>query len=250
MKQFKKRLFMGLVAFAVCLGMFILPGVNAATTTTVKAETAKKAAGKLMKAIKNCNDSSLGNFVYFTEGSFYGTIKSKSPSYYNWIKKNNKKMTYKIKSVKQKNGLADVKVQVKVADSSELAKNLVQAFDDYASEIVNNPGATTGYTADTLYKKAIAKTKAPKFKKSTIVLHMAQYGTSWVLTSDSTSDAKFKNLLSCNSVSSTPIIKKGLKETLDNMVSALARKYNVSEETIRQALGSSLTKLEQQLGDL
>ena len=250
MRQMKKRLFMGLVALAVCLGMFVLPGVNAATTTTVRAETAKKAAGKLMKAIKTCNDSKLGDFVYITDGSFYGSIKSKSPSYYNWMKKNNKKISYKIKSVKQKNGLADVKVQVKVADSSELAKNLVQVFDDYASQIVNNPGSTTGYTADTLYQKAIAKTKTPKFKKSTIVLHMAQYGSSWVLTSDTTSDDKFKNLLCCNSVASAPIIKKGLKETIDNMISAIARKAGVSEEVVRTALGNKLSELEKQLGDL
>lgn len=247
MKKMRKLLLMFVIAFAIVAGLSATTGVGA---QTVKAETAKKAAGKLMKAIKTCNDNSLGNFVTFTNGGLYGNLKQSSPSYYAWVKKNNKRMTYKIKKVTQKNGMADVKVQVKCAESKELMKNVADEFDSLCTAMVNNPSSISGTSADDIYKKAIAKTKTPKMKKVTLTLHMVQYGGKWVLTNATTSDKKFTNIISCNAADSAEVLKKGMQDALNKMVTNLAKKTGYSEEYIRQMLGTSLSQLEQKLANL
>ena len=250
MKSLKRILFSAFIVSALCLGFFVAPGLSRVTQTTAyAAPSPKKAAQQLLKGIKKCDDKTLNKFVKVNSGTgYYANIAAKSKGLSNYIKKANKKMSYKIKKVKVGNsGLtAQVKVTATIMNSQEFADNVVKEYGQICTEMANGtlvPTSDYDFT-ERLFSAAEKNTNPSKKKKITLTLNMAYLNGRWVLTNASITD-KFYALISANIPANKPRIQAGFKSEIDKLITFLAQKYGLSEAYVRAQFQPVIDKINQ-----
>lgn len=185
----------------------LMPNVMPAHLGQVEAqaETAKASANKIMKAIQKCDNKNLNKYVKAKEKSgqetykdTYRDLKGLVPAMYQYVKKNNGKMTYTIKSVKTKGKTATVKIRVRSVDSSEYSQAVKDAYsaqqDDIMGQLDTDKMQNMTFeemlayavekilgSLNTIFENENAVPRKTVYRKDTITLKLTKSGSRWVV---------------------------------------------------------------------
>lgn len=185
--------------------VFIKPNsVQAANDRTKVKNTIKSVVTAIKKAddkavYKYCSSSDkqqMENIKKLRKQSAFKELKTTSPSAYQYIKANNKKVTYKINSIKIKKNKATLKVKVSYVNSYKLAAYMNAILtkdleDDTIVEEINSLSSLQEITEyftkyfDQLFSKALSKVKSTKMKSKTITLVLKKgKNGKWMITDE------------------------------------------------------------------
>lgn len=210
----RKTLAAFVLSFAV---VFLFPFVNQSSifATEAKAESPKESTKKIMKAIRTCDDKKCNAYIKDKSyKDFYKSMKVLLPSMHQYVVKNNKKMTYEIKSCKIKGNTATVKMRVKSVDSRKYASSVVKRWEkvepnleaeiakyltkDMSFEEVLSVTMTKMFELmdDTMKAENKVKRKT-EYRKDTISLKLTKSGKKWIV-KKLDSNSKFAQIMAAN----------------------------------------------------
>lgn len=125
------------IARVIYMAVAILAVIAGLSCTTLSVDTyaanpkteVKQAVKQLMKGIKNCNDKDI-NATIRPKGqhNWFKYAKKNNPGRCIYVKKANKKLSYKITKVKVDGKKATVKVKIRYVDATETVKNAIKEF--------------------------------------------------------------------------------------------------------------------------
>lgn len=194
-------MFMLVIGFCVCMQK----GVAAADEKAQVRTTVKK----VMTAVKKSDDKTLYRYMTSSDKQQMDSIKQLRktsgveqlkqtlPSYYNYLKKNNKRISYKILTISVKGNKATVKLRVKHVNSKQLAQKMVDfmaadlSSDAVAGEInaldsVDKMAVYAVGYAEGLFARASGAVKTSKMKTETITIRLKKAKGKWFITDDNT----------------------------------------------------------------
>lgn len=224
MKKIKKQILaVVLMLMVVVTSCVLMPAnVEAANDKAL----IKASVKKVMTSIKKSDDKTVYKYVTSSDKSQVENIKKlrkqsaiaelqKSlPSYYSYITKNNKKISFKITKITVNGNKASVQMKVKHVNSKKLAQNMVNlmssdlASDEVAAEInaLDSVEKMTTYFIDyseKLFARASSAVKSNKTKTETITISMKKVKGKWFITDENQDGfAKIINLLYADVVDS------------------------------------------------
>lgn len=208
-KRIARVIYMAVATLAVIIGL-------SCTTLSVDTYAAspktqvKSAVKQLMKGIKNCSDKDI-NAVLRIKGQHnrFKNYKKNNPGRCIYVKKANKKLSYKITKVKVDGKKATVKVKIRYVDATETVKNAIKEFGAAEArgeikipsqeemdemDIYETWGLAMKVWAklDECVGKAASYSSVKKMRTETVTLNMVKVGKRWKL---DLLDSKMENIM-------------------------------------------------------
>lgn len=207
----KKKLYY-LFVFILFLSL-LFPTSISHVEAAQKQESLNTSIKKIMKYSKDFNLKGIQSYTV-SFGKYKSTyyMKTKNNELYNYFKKCNKKMTYKIVSKKQRKNTATIKLKIRYVDSYEFTENFYyRLFIDSISgrvDLDNMSEAQSDKYANSVVRTSAAGVAKTKYRTQTISLELIKKDKKWKIKKMTKA---FDNILQANFPYSSEKIEKSFE---------------------------------------